>query len=59
MPDREPVCWATYPGDCRAILTEGAKGPNTMGELLWPITADYDPKTNRTRVGFSYIGPPA
>lgn len=34
------------------------KGPNTIGEALWPVTADYDPETNKTRVGFSYIAPP-
>ena len=54
---REPVRWATYPGDCRPILTEGPKGPNTMGEPLWPVTAEYDASRGVTRVGFSYIAP--
>ena len=53
MPDRMPVRWATYPGDCRGILNEGPKGPNTIGELLWPVVAEFDGE--RTRVGFSYI----
>ena len=57
MADREPVRWATYPGDCRGILAEGPKGPNTLGEPLWPVTADFDGE--KTRVGFSYIAPEA
>ena len=57
MSERKPVRWATYNGDQRGILTDGAKGPNTLGELLWPVTADYDAETNKTRVGFSYIAP--
>lgn len=57
MPDRLPAQWATYPGDCRNILNEGAKGPNTMREMLWPVSAEFDGK--RTRVGFSYVAPTA
>jgi hypothetical protein len=53
--DRTPVRWATYPGDCRGILDEGAKRPNTIGELLYPVTADFDGE--HTRVGFSYMTP--
>jgi hypothetical protein len=45
------VRWATYRGDCRGILDEGPKGPNTMGEYLTPVTADFDGE--KTRVGFS------
>lgn len=52
------VRWAAYSGDCRPILTEGPKGPNTLGEFLMPVAADYDAETNRTRVGFSYVLPP-
>lgn len=54
---RQPTGWATYNGDTRGILTEGPKGPNTLGEALWPVTADYDPKTDKTRVGFSLVAP--
>lgn len=50
------VRWATYSGDCRAVLTEGPKGPNTLGEFLTPVSADYD--GTHTRVGFSYVLPP-
>lgn len=49
---------ATYNGDARSILDDGPKGPNTTGELMWPVTVDYDPATNKTRVGFS-VTPPA
>ncbi len=52
---REPIGFANYPGDCRGILDEGSKGPNYMGELMWPVTAEHDGE--RTRVGFSLIAP--
>lgn len=55
MDERRAVRWATYRGDCRGILTEGPKGPNTIGELLYPVTAEFDGE--KTRVGFSYIAP--
>lgn len=56
---RQPVGFATYPGDCRGILQEVPKGPNYMGELMWPVTAEYDETTNKTRVGFSLQPPKA
>lgn len=56
--ERKPVRWATYRGDCTGILSEGPKGPNTMGELLWPVSATYDPESRTTRVGFSYVAAP-
>ena len=34
------------------------RGPNTMGEALWPVCADYDPDTDTTRVGWSWQAPP-
>lgn len=55
---RQPVQFATYNGDVRTILTEGGKGPNTIGEMLYPVTAEYDSVADKTRVGFSYIAPP-
>lgn len=55
--DRKPVQFANYKGDTRNILNEYAKGPNTIGELLYPVTAEYDAETDHTRVGFSYIVP--
>lgn len=54
---RQATGWANYPGDCRGILTEGPKGPNYMGEVVWPVTAEYDAETDRTRVGFSLQAP--
>jgi hypothetical protein len=57
--ERKPVQWATYPGDATPILAEGPKGPNTLGELLWPVEATYDAEAAQTRVGFSYQSPPA
>lgn len=56
--DRQPARHATYPGDVTHIVTDGAKGPTTFGEAVYPVTADYDPETNKTRVGFSYLTPP-
>lgn len=32
-------------------------GPNTMGEWLWPVHWEYDPVTDRTRIGFAYTAP--
>lgn len=55
---RQPIGWATYPGDARNIVNERAKGPNYMGELMWAVTADYDAEANTTRVGFTLLPPP-
>jgi hypothetical protein len=55
---RLPTGWANYPGDVRHILDDPEpKGPNYMGELMFPVTADYDPETDTTRVGFSLMAP--
>lgn len=59
MADRKPIGFATYNGDVRGILNEGPKGPNYMGELMWPVTAEYDAATDKTRVGFSLLAPEA
>jgi hypothetical protein len=45
--------FATYPGDVRHIVGE-VKGPNTLGEPLTAITAEYDAGTDTTRVGFTF-----
>lgn len=60
---RPPVQFATYPALLpSSILTEGPKGPNTIGELMYPVTAEQCEeghcKRGCTRVGFSYIAPP-
>jgi hypothetical protein len=49
-----PVRFATYPGNCTHIIGE-VKGPNTLGEVLRAVTAEHDPETDKTRVGFSYL----
>lgn len=59
VPVRKPIGHATYNGDLTGILHEGPKGPNYMGEVMWPVTADYDPETGKTRVGFSLVPDPA
>ena len=56
--DRQATSFANYRGDQRSILEAGAKGPNYMGEAMWPVTAEYDADANMTRVGFSLMPPP-
>lgn len=53
---RKPLFWCTYTGDVTNGVREPA-GPNTMGELLWPVVASYDPESGKTRVGWSLIPP--
>lgn len=60
--DRQPIGFANYQGDVTAAIqrdiADGVpKGPNHMGELMWPVTAAYDPEIDKTRVGFSLIPP--
>lgn len=50
----KPVQWATYNGDCSDAIGE-VMGPNTLGEKLQVVAADYDADTGKTRLGFSYI----
>jgi len=45
--------FATYPGDVTHIIGE-VKGPNTLGEPLTAVSAEYDAKTDKTRVGFTF-----
>lgn len=56
--------FANYPGDVvEAISLDAINGrpfgPNYMGEKMWPVSADYDAATNKTRVGFSLVAPGA
>ena len=53
---REPVTWLNYSGRVQ-INPLAPMGPNAIGELLWPVLAEYDAKTDRTRVGLSYVAP--
>jgi len=52
---RKPIGFATYNGDVTSVTAEGAKGPNYVGELMFPVTAEYDAATDKTRVGFSLV----
>lgn len=53
---RKPIGFATYRGYVDMPLEPC--GPNYMGELMWPVTLEYDSAKDRTRVGFSLIPPP-
>ena len=55
---REATGFATYKGDVRSILNDPPKGRSYMGEYWFPLTAEYDPETNKTRVGFTLEMPP-
>lgn len=60
---RQPVCYLNYNRDVVAAIADmieggtAAFGPSTMGEAVWPVEAEFDPKTGRTRVGLSYVAP--
>ena len=59
--DRAAIGHLTYNGDVRDTFDMqtylGAKGPNYMGEAMFPVSVEYDPETNKTRVGYSLIPP--
>jgi hypothetical protein len=53
-----------YPGDCTRSIEARIEsmvpmGPNYLGELMWPVFAEYDAETKTTRVGFTLAPPPA
>lgn len=50
---RKPQQFANYKGDRRESIGQ-IMGPNQMGERLTVVTADYDAKADRTRLGFAY-----
>lgn len=52
-PTRKPARFLNYPGNVTHIVGE-VKGPNTFGEHLTAVTAEYDAGSNSTRVGFAY-----
>lgn len=59
---RLPVQHANYRGDVTAAIERDIdsgvpKGPTTLGEPMWPVTAEYDAAADRTRVGFTYLAP--
>ena len=48
--------WLNYRGDQRLGLLGRVLGPNTLGELLLVVDADYNPAANTTRAGLAYMG---
>jgi hypothetical protein len=64
-PLRLPVTWLNYRGDVVAGVEAGiaagkAYGPRYLSpELTYPVMAVYDEATDTTRVGLSYVAPPA
>ena len=59
--ERAAIGHANYHGDVRHTFDfetfEGRKGPNYMGEIMFPVTAEYDEETNMTKIGFSLMPP--
>jgi len=51
---QEPTRWLNYNGDRRGM--RNVVGPDTVGDYLRPIEAEYDAETDRTRVGFVIAG---
>lgn len=59
MSFREPQGHANYRGDVRSTFDDDRPlGPGYDGELRFPVDAEYNPDTNRTRVGFTKVPPP-
>lgn len=58
--ERKPTAFLNYNGDVRNVLERGERpmGPSYMGEWWFPLTAEYDPETNKTHVGFTLQMPP-
>lgn len=55
---RKPTVFLNYSGDVAdSFDMERPYGPNLMGELLYPLTTEYDKQSDRTRVGFSFVAP--
>lgn len=46
-----------YKGDRSNMQHPQAMGPNTLGEVLYTVSAEYDPETDRTRVGLTWVKP--
>lgn len=59
MLERVPEGHANYRGDVRGTFDENRPyGPGYDGEYRWPVETEYDPETDRTRVGFTRTPPP-
>jgi hypothetical protein len=51
---REPLAgFLNYPGNHEYLLGE-VRGPNALGEMLTVVSAVYDRRIDKTRVGFTY-----
>lgn len=50
---RTPQRFANYRGDQSHAVGE-VMGPNRLGEHLVVVTAEYDDKADKTRLGFAY-----
>jgi hypothetical protein len=57
---RRAQTYLNYKGkiDLRTIQLEGPKGPNTVREMQWPVSVEYDEESDTSRVGFTLIPPP-
>lgn len=44
--------WMNYKGDQRSHIGE-VKGPNDLNEMMTTTEVQYDPDTNKSRVGFA------
>ena len=53
MTTRTAARFANYSGDVTHIVGE-IKGPNTWGERMTAVSADYDGAADSTRVGFAF-----
>lgn len=50
--------YLNYPGDVREHQWVGRRvGPNTLREILYVVSWEYDEEQDKTRVGFAYINP--
>ena len=57
---RKPIAgFLNYKGRINTPIPYAPKGPNTMGELLWPVSIDYVTRdgVEYSRVGFAYTAP--
>lgn len=59
--ERAAIGHANYHGDVRNTFDvetfDGAKGPNYMGEIMFPVSMEYDEETDMTKVGYSLMPP--
>ena len=55
-PMQTPFGVMAFPNGMLGPVATG-RGPNTIREYLWPVRAEYDDETDRTRVSWSYVAP--